>query len=235
MKRLNIPKYLQILLALTILNLLVLMIRNLWVGNAVFDFLKSNLFSGILPLVIAVILKEIFPKINNTWFILGSLVWLLFYPNSPYMISDLIHNSSDPFRNIHEEIIVHDTLIIFSIAILSAFYGFVSLKIMFNLFRERWGSKFAHSAIFFSLALSCLGFFMGRTLRAGNHQGNLYSWDFLLHPGKVIREVWEALFPIGDHLPNYAMMILFGIVQYTLLIMMKDIQDIEAAQIITKD
>lgn len=231
----SIPKYLLIVLAMTVVNLAILAIRNSIVGDNVFNFLKSNLFSGFIPLALAVLLKIFYSKINNLVFVLGSLLWVLFYPNSPYMISDLIHDSSDVQDATIKDLIVFDTLIIFSIAMLSVFYGFISLKIMFNLFKDRFGSAFAHSAIVISLLLSCLGFYMGRVITSTKHAGNLYSWDFLLHPGIILKQVWDALFPIGEHLPAYYMMILFGIIQYMLLVMMKDVNDIEDTKLITNE
>lgn len=234
MKSVKFPKYLLVVLAMTVVNLLILAIRNYIVGDSVFDFLKSNLFSGFVPLIVAVLLSVFYSKINNLVFILGSLLWLLFYPNSPYMISDLIHDSEDAKDAIIPDLIVFDTLIIFSIAMLSVFYGFISLKIMFKLFLDRFGSKFAHTAITLSLLLSCLGFYMGRVIASSTHAGNLYSWDFFLHPGLVLKQVWDALFPVGEHLPAYYMMILFGIIQYMLLVMMKDVNDIEGSELITK-
>ena len=129
------------------------------------------------------------------------------------MISDLIHDSSD-IAIINGDLIVFDTLIIFSIAMLSVFYGFLSLKIMFNLFMVRFNLKFAYLAIGFSFLLSCLGFYMGRVIRAETHAGNLYSWDFFLHPIKTIDLVISHLFPISTHHSAYLMMILFGIIYF---------------------
>ncbi|HEX5150623.1 MAG TPA: DUF1361 domain-containing protein [Parafilimonas sp.] len=236
MKKLKIPKYTRVLLILTAANLAILFFRNFIVGDHFFNFLLSNLLSGIIPFIIAVAIRYFNRRLSNFFFIVASLVWLLFYPNSPYMISDLIHPHQDPNDATSESLIIYDTLIVFSIAMLSVFYGFVSLKIMFNLFRSRFGNKFAHTAIFISLCLSCLGFYMGRELvseiKAGN--GYLYSWEIFLEPGFIIKTVWQNLFPIQDHLPVYYMMALFGFVQYQLLIMMKDVSDFEAAEIVTK-
>jgi hypothetical protein len=46
--------------------------------------------------------------------------------------------------------------------------------------------------------------------------------------------VWHLLFPIGAHKEAYLMMALFGIVQYMLLIMFKDISDVETAGFVTE-
>ncbi|RZL98534.1 MAG: DUF1361 domain-containing protein [Pedobacter sp.] len=198
--------------------------------------MKSNLWSGIVPFVIAVGIHYFHKKLNLFFFILLSLAWLLFYPNAPYMISDLIHPSQEPQDANNSTLIIYDTLVVFSLAMLSVFYGFVSLKIMFNLFRERFGKRTAHIIIFFSLVLSCLGFYMGRELVSEIKMGNgyLYSSEIFTEPGYIIKTVWNALFPIQDHLPAYYMMALFGFAQYQLLVMMKDVSDFEDAELVTK-
>ncbi|MBK7525645.1 MAG: DUF1361 domain-containing protein [Saprospiraceae bacterium] len=233
----NIPRYIRILLYFTLANLAILALRNYIVGDHMFNFLKSNLLSGIAPFILALCLTYFSGKLNNFWFILGSMLWLLFYPNSPYMISDLIHLHEEVKDSVIPQLIVFDTFIVFSIAMLSLFYGFVSLKLMFNLFRQRFGDRWAHGAIFFSLILSCLGFYMGRAILSEVKLGNgyLYSWEVFLEPAFIINIVLKNLFPISDHIHVYAMMALFGFVQYQMLVMMKDVSDIEEAKAITKD
>ncbi len=230
----KINGYLKVVLIVTIVNLALLTIRNIIVGDSIFNFLKSNLLSGIIPFVIAYLLDMFHTKLSNWIFWLITLVWVLFYPNSPYMISDLIHDDSDPQKITN--LIVYDTLIIFSIAMLSVFYGFLSVKIMFNIFRDKYSVRFAHIAIFITLALSCIGFYMGRELKSGIPVGNgyLYSSEIFTHPFKVIKIVLKSILPIGEHMPAYAMMALFGVVQYLLLIMFKDINDVEGAEAVTK-
>ncbi len=234
---LRIPKYIRVTLLLTLANLALLAARNIMVGDAVFDFLKSNLFIGSLPvLVIAVFLKEYKGKINTFFFWLVTLLWVLFYPNAPYMISDLIHVNADTVEATDAQLVVFDTLIIFSIAMLSVYYGFLSLKIMFNIFKARYSDRFAHVAIFITIVLSCLGFYMGREMLSAMKLGNgyLYSWEIFLEPGQIISAVWHLLFPIGAHKEAYLMMLLFGIVQYLLLIIFRDVSDVESSTYITE-
>ncbi len=233
----SIPRYIKILLIFTALNLVILAIRNSIVGDQMFDFLKSNLFSGIMPLIIALLMRQFNKRLNTALFLAVSLVWLIFYPNSPYMISDLIHPHEESLDQIYPTLIVYDTFIVFSIAMLSLFYGFISLKIIFSMFKDRFGSQKAHYFIVFSLILSCLGFYIGRELKSGTDFGNgyLYSWQLFTEPVFILKTIWGHLFPIKEHMDAYYMMALFGFVQYQMLIMMKDVRDIEESEAITKD
>jgi uncharacterized membrane protein len=220
------PSYLRVAVILTLVNLAILVIRNIYVGEHVLNFLRSNLFIGSFPtIVIAWLIDMNYKRMGKFLFWFAVALWVLFYPNAPYMISDLIHNaqSKDP------DLLVYDTLIIFSIAMLSVFIGFLSLKVMFRIFIEKYDKRFARAFIAFTLVLSCLGFYMGRELKSGLDVGNkyMYSWEIFLDPVAIIRTTWHSLWPIQDNIPVYLMMMLFGVVQYMLLIMFKDVNDVE--------
>ena len=207
-------KYIRVLFWITIINIAVLFIRNAVLGNSMFNFLIWNLFLGFLPLFVAYLIERFYARINKYLLWFGSLVWLLFYPNAPYMISDLMHVNMD------NQAVLYDTLIIFSFAMLSLFYGFLSLKLMYGVFKKISGQRLANTAIAASLLLSSLGFYMGRVLRFN-------SWDAFTHPFKVLKEVWGHLWPIGDNWQTYVVMLLFGGIQWMLLIMMKDVNSIK--------
>ncbi len=216
---------------LTLINLFILVLRNIIVGNVFYEFLTSNLFIGSMPvIVIAYVLFRFNSKMHPVLFWVGTCLWVVFYPNAPYMISDLIHDSQDPAIKLDPDLIKYDTLIIFSLAMLSVFYGFLSLKLMFNTFKSRYGKNFAHIAIQVTIILSCLGFYMGRELLSAIKLGNgyLYSWEIFLEPVQIIKITWNALWPVQDHLPAYALMALFGIVQYLLFVMFYYVNNIEA-------
>lgn len=237
----KIPKYIKLIFYLTLINFVMLWIRNLIVGEHVFHFLKSNLFSSFIPLVIAVLLSRFNNKINNFVFWITSFVWFIFYPNSPYMISDLIHNSLVPDTNTDPNMVIFDTLIVFSIAMLSVYYGFTSLKLMYSLFKIRYNKKIARISIGISLLCSGLGFYMGRILSSGMSlngkplwNGKFYSSEFFMDPLQVIEGTWSSLWPISENLNAYYMMILFVIVQCLVLVMMKDMSDIEITPATTK-
>lgn len=232
------PPYIRVVIIFTLINLAILAIRNHIVGESYFNFIKSNLFIGSLPtIIIAWIIDKSYLKMHGLLFWLLTGLWVLFYPNAPYMISDLIHNSQDPNNAFHPDLIIFDTLIIFSFAMLSVFIGFLSLKVMFKVFSNKYSNRFAHIAIGVTILLSCLGFYIGRELLSAIKLGNgyIYSWEIFLEPMKIIKTVWKALFPIHEHKAAYLMMALFGIVQYMLLIMFKDVQDVTTITQITKD
>ena len=202
--------YTRVVLWLTAAVVGVLAVRDLVLDNHLFHFLLWNLFLGFLPLAIAYGLHRYYARLPRWALWLGGVVWLLFYPNAPYMISDLMHNQMDP------DAILYDTLILFGFAMLSLFYGFLSLKLMFRVFVQMRGRHVANTALVLSLLLSSLGFYMGRVIRFN-------SWDIFTKPLAVLRGTLADLFPVSAHLDAYAVMLLFGGLQYLLLVMMRDV------------
>ena len=205
--------YIRILGVITAVNIAMLLIRNYIEGNSVYNFLFWNLFLGFLPLLFAYILYIFKEKLSAITLIIGSGIWLLFYPNAPYMISDLIHVDKD------SSTVIYDTLIIFSISILSIFYGFFSLKIIHLLWRNKWSVKRANIFIVFALLMSSFGIYLGRILR-------LNSWDLFTNPLKVLSDVIHHLWPINQNPTTYYIVLLFSIIQYILLVMTKDLEEL---------
>ena len=57
-----------------------------------YHFLLLNTFLAYIPIEIAFHIRPNFPR-NTGLFWLGILLWLLFYPNAPYLLTDLFHLS----------------------------------------------------------------------------------------------------------------------------------------------
>ena len=212
--------YLFALVSFTVAALVIFFIRNMIEGNKDYNFLLWNLFLAFLPLLFAWIIHFFAGKLNKIIIIIATFAWLLFYPNAPYMISDLIHvNNTSP-------VVLYDTLIIFLLAILALFYGFYSLKIIHFIYRNITGPKVANTVVWLSIILSSAGIYLGRILR-------LNSWDIFHTPYKVLVMVVDHLFPVTKNPSTYALIFLFSIIQFIMLVMMKDLDEIESNRLIS--
>lgn len=209
--------YLVELAIITIANFAILFIRDIVLENKIYDFLIWNLFLGFLPLLVAWLLHRYYEKLNKILLIFCSFVWFLFYPNAPYMISDLIHVDQQ------NEFVQYDVLIIFSFAMLSLYYGFLSLKLMHHVFKKRSSERIANFIIVFSLLLSSFGYYLGRVIRFN-------SWDLFSKPFDVMATAFEHLWPISKNLSTYVVIILFTGIQFMLLSMMKNVNDIDQSK-----
>lgn len=214
--------YLVALVLVTGFDLIALLIRNLYEQNSTYNFLLWNLFLAFIPLALAWFTYYVADKWNLLPVIVFSAVWLLFYPNAPYMISDLIHvNENSP-------IVLYEALILFSFAMLALFYGFYSLKIIHLVFRMRTGRAVANIMIGACIVLSSAGIYLGRILR-------LNSWDLFTHPLRVLQLIFNHLFPVTKNPATYMVIFLFSIIQFILLIMMKDFDEIEKDHLISDE
>jgi uncharacterized membrane protein len=214
--------YLAVLVLFTVFDLLALFIRNLYVHNNNHNFLVWNLFLAFVPLGLAWLTYYIVDKWNLAAVIFFSFSWLLFYPNAPYMISDLIHvNDNSP-------IILYEALLLFSFAMLALFYGFYSLKIIHLVFKLRLSKLMANVVIWICIILSSAGIYLGRILR-------LNSWDFFTHPIRVLQTIFNHLFPVTKNPSTYLVIFLFSIIQFMLLIMMKDLDEVHKNHLISDE
>ena len=82
--------FLKISIAHLLFNLVFLLLLRVKTGNDANDFLVWNLFLAFLPLAFALLLTALRGS-NALLSAVLALLWLLFYPNAPYMITDLIH------------------------------------------------------------------------------------------------------------------------------------------------
>ncbi|KRF06544.1 hypothetical protein ASG89_18995 [Paenibacillus sp. Soil766] len=90
MKNLNHKNLFIFLVTLSLINVVVYIIcRN----KTYFDFLNWNLFLAWIPLVLSSLVYLIYKrsKVKSIFLVLLGMLWLLFFPNSPYVITDLIH------------------------------------------------------------------------------------------------------------------------------------------------
>jgi uncharacterized membrane protein len=214
--------YLVVLTLFTAFDLLALYIRNAYTQNSTYNFLMWNLFLAFVPLGLAWITYYAAHRRSTLLIVLLSFSWLLFYPNAPYMISDLIHvNENSP-------IVLYESLLLFSFAMLALFFGFYSLKIIHLVFKYRMGPLMANVVIWLCIILSSAGIYLGRILR-------LNSWDLFTDPLKLFQTIIDHLFPVTKNPSTYLVISLFSIIQFILLIMMKDFDEVEGRHLISDE
>jgi len=155
------------LLGSSVLSLALLALRMLARDNATYGFLAWNLFLAWIPLLLAAAVVTAW-----RWGLRISVVpllalWLLFFPNAPYVITDFVH-----LRDIGGMPRWFDVLLIGSFAATSLALGFVSLHLVQNLIRATLGVAWSWVAALTVIALSGVGIYLGRVEQ-------LNSWDVL--------------------------------------------------------
>ncbi len=154
--------------------------------------LAWNLFLAWIPLVSSLVaynLDKGRPSHRQAWpvIVVCACLWLLFFPNAPYILTDLIH--------LHEQDGVplwYDLILIINFAWTGTFLGLVSLVLMQALVRNVVGGRVSWLFVFAVLALSGFGIYLGRFPRWN-------SWDLLFNPAGLMAEIWgQVRHPLGN-------------------------------------
>jgi uncharacterized membrane protein len=149
-------------------------------GTDGYLFLNWNLFLAFLPwlLTSVVILRTVKSRIA---ILLVMGIWLLFFPNCLYMLTDLIH-----LRRIEEAPVWLDLIIVLSFAWAGLCYGFVSLMDIESFLKERFHAapKTVTGLSVCMIYLAAFGIYIGRFLRWN-------SWDLFGNPTELIRGIFD--------------------------------------------
>lgn len=157
--------------------------RTIFAGRLQLGFYIWNLVLAWLPLLFALRfyrLDAVHPP-RSGWLAVWAVPWFLFFPNAPYLVTDMLHlKSRDPVPK------WFDLTMMMSFAWTGLILGYLSLLLMQEVVRRRqgrtWGWVFAGTM----LALSSFGIYLGRFLRWN-------SWDVLTRPLGLAGDVAERL------------------------------------------
>lgn len=148
-----------------------------------FSYLVWNLFLAWLPLIFAVRLMHLLRyKLWSSWeAVLTSTLWLVFLPNSFYMISDFIH-----LQEVRRIDVLYDTLMFTSFIYMGVILGFSSLYLIHLQLKRRLSAVMATIYVALTLLISSFAIYIGRDLRWN-------SWDVLTNPGGLLFDISDRL------------------------------------------
>lgn len=167
-----------------------------------FTFLNWNIFLALLPLDFAIIVNI---SKRRSIQVIFSLLWLLFYPNTMYMITDFIH-----LQYIGIGLTVRMQYFNYAVLAAGVFMGVVlgmlSIELMLkHYFNRRY--EILQLALIFGLSLiASVGIYLGRFLR-------LNSWDVFTQTHRVARLVVSS-----TSMHMLAFVTLFAGVQFAILV-----------------
>lgn len=195
--------------------------RIAWTGNPKYAFLIWNLFLAWLPMIFVVLARERQkPGSNPGWrFLAFAGAWLLFFPNAPYIFTDLVHLT----RQFYQHFWV-DLVLILTCALTGLVIGFVSLYLMQSSVRRMAGATASWVFIAAIAGLSGIGICLGRFLR-------LNSWDVLLRPGRLVQRLGDWMGTALDSPLAIALPVLFGAFLFTAYLMLYALTHLSQAQL----
>jgi uncharacterized membrane protein len=161
---------------------LLLLARVVVTGSGMYLFLPWNLVLAFVPYWITRWMISDVSLIENKYSRYALLgVWLLFIPNSFYIITDLFHLS-----HVSSAPKWFDLLLIFSFAWNGILAGIISLRRVELILNIAPGKNFSIPVVFVVMWLCGLGIYIGRYLRFN-------SWDIITDPFSLVAEIGAML------------------------------------------
>jgi len=194
--KINIPKSIIPLLIFAVtLNLLRSII---WKVDS-FIYILWNIFLAFIPFIISFFIlyfqKE--KKLNKIIFIIGMILWILFIPNAPYIVTDFIHLGTT--KSIP---IIYDILLIFSSAVIGLILAMHSFFHIEQIIKMKYSIKVSSFIMAIIILLTSFGVYLGRFLRFN-------SWDLFVDHVSLVKNVWKIISDASFHIEVYLYTLLF--------------------------
>jgi uncharacterized membrane protein len=164
----------------SLLSVLLVAARKLITGHGRLGFIPFNLVLAFMPLAFLLLFER---SLKRSHAVACSGMWLLFFPNAPYMLTDLVH-----FDKHLGPASWLDLMALIAAAWAALLGGMISLRFMQERVRRHHSSLAGHGFVVAVLFLSSIGIYIGRFLR-------FHSWHALQKPGELLRETAAQFFP----------------------------------------
>lgn len=199
----------KLLLLSVSFTMAMLAVRILYSSTFDYRFYGWNTFLAAIPYFISTQLLKL-RKLNSAT-ILMLCVWLLFLPNAPYIITDLVHYEERPPVPYW-----YDILLVISAAWNGLILGLVSLMNVENFLLRYLKKAWVNLIVCISLLLCGYGIFIGRVLRFN-------SWDMATDPGTLVYTSAKHVLLPQRYSKLWVFTLLFavllGIIYYTLKVL----------------
>jgi len=164
-------------------------LRAVYTGRGTYLFMVWNLCLAWIPLLFSLFACRSFARSSRVGVktLAWSVLWLLFLPNAPYLVTDIQHlhvSRHSPFW--------FDLILLSSFSLTGLLLGYVSLYTMQEMVNRARGAVMSWLFVLAVLGLSSFGIYLGRYLRWN-------SWDVLVNPTGIAIDVLERLLFPFDH------------------------------------
>jgi len=159
-----------------------------------------NLFLAWIPFVFASIAYSLSWGRKMLYVVVTAcaLVWLLFFPNAPYILTDFQHLST----NAATAPVWFDVLMLIWFAWTGLLLGVVSLFMVQEIVTRNFGRLTGWIFAFGVIVLSSVGIYLGRFLRWN-------SWDVLQDPLPIAHDIYSILRHPFSNIRTYGFILLF--------------------------
>ena len=169
-------------------------IQSFLFGKFTYLFFVWNLFLAAIPLYISSFLLQAQKK--NIHYLLF-IIWILFFPNALYIITDLLH-----LKERNNVPLWFDVLLIFSAAINGLLMAFISLYQVDLFLQTKFNIQKTKLILYACLFISSFGIYVGRFLRWN-------SWDIFFNPFQFSLEIIQPFINPFHHPRTWGVTITF--------------------------
>ncbi len=143
-------------------------------GSNDYGFLVWNLELAWIPFVVALVFYDSWRRRRPRWLLVAlAALWLLFLPNAPYVVTDLVHLGRIPGAPLW-----YDGAMIAAFAGTGLLLGLGSVFLVHAVALRTFGARLGWAILVPVLALCSAGVVLGRFAR-------LNSWDALIRPDRL--------------------------------------------------
>ncbi|MBI2332104.1 MAG: DUF1361 domain-containing protein [Chloroflexi bacterium] len=156
-----------------------------------------NLFLAWIPFILSYFAHALSWKRSSIYLVIPivALLWLLFFPNAPYMLTDL----QDLARGTgHEAPLWYDVIIVVWCSWTGTLLGVISLYLMQDIITRTFNRWLGWVFVFAISGLSSFGIYIGRFVR-------LNSWDILQNPAETAVEILGIVIDPSRRLAAFTM------------------------------
>ena len=177
-----------------------LVVRGWYAHDLKFRFLAWNLILAMVPAIAASAMLRLDRRGARVLAGACAAVWLLFLPNAPYLITDLVHLHPRPPVPYWFDIALFTTFA--GAGLLSAFASFHDVE---HVVARRFGRTASWGVLALAAFAAGFGIYLGRVQRWN-------SWDLLVQPQDLLADVTTRLFAPWLHPGAMAVTLLYGAV-----------------------
>jgi len=158
--------------------------RMVYYQSTGYTNLVWNLFLAWIPFVLAYLAYMLSWRRPFVYFVIPifAFLWLIFFPNAPYILTDLQHLGQ---RSLGAPL-WYDVVIFIWFSWTGMLLGVVSLSLMQEIIKREIGRLAGWIFVFAVSVLTAVGLYLGRFVR-------LNSWDILQNPGQIASNIPDWL------------------------------------------
>jgi len=169
-------------------------------GSGYYAFLVLNLFLAGVPLFLSSVLRlATYRGLHWTIRLAVFGLWLLFLPNAPYILTDILH-----LTRASQVPAWYDLALLLSCSGTGLLLGYLSLIDVQSIVARSFGPAFSWMFAMVSLVLSGFAIYLGRFLRWN-------SWDVLVDPTRLFDIAGNVVHPWA-HTKAVSVTLIFGVI-----------------------